>query len=102
MKHRTMMLGVFAMLWALALPSWAQVKKLPTETTTISGSIETIDQGKRAMNIKTPDGKSVAVDVPENVKRFSELKVGDKIEATHNNNNVAVRLKPPGQGGRPG
>ena len=32
------------------------------------------------MNIKTADGKFVAVNVPESVKRFSELKVGDKLQ----------------------
>ena len=60
------------------------------------GTIETIDQSKRAMNIKTADGKFVAVNVPESVNRFSELKVGDKLKATYNNN-VVVRLKPPGE-----
>ena len=96
MKRGTTMLSVFAVVWALALPSWAQVKELPTQTITISGTIETIDQSKRAMNIKTADGKFVAVNVPESVKRFSELKVGDKVKATYNNN-VVVRLKPPGE-----
>ena len=90
------MLSVFALVSALALPSWAQVKELPTQTITIAGTIETIDQSKRAMNIKTADGKFVAVNVPESVKRFSEFKVGDKIKATYNNN-VIVRLKPAGE-----
>ena len=76
MKRGTTMLAAFAVVWVLALPSWAQVKQLPTQTITIAGTIETIDQGKRAMNIKTVDGKFVAVSVPESVKRFSELKVG--------------------------
>jgi hypothetical protein len=96
MRRVTMMLSAFALLTALALPSWAQVKELPTTTETISGTIETIDQTKRAMNIKTADGKIVAVTVPESVKRFSELKVGDKLKATYNNN-VIVRMKPPGE-----
>ena len=48
------------------------------------------------MNIKTADGKIVAVNVPESVKRFSELKVGDKLKATYNNN-VIVRMKPAGE-----
>ena len=90
------MLTAFAMVLALALPSWAQVRELPTQTITIAGTIETIDQSKRAMNIKTADGKFVAVNVPESVKRFDELKVGDKIKATYNNN-VMVRLKPAGE-----
>jgi hypothetical protein len=96
MKRGATMLGVFAALCALALPSWAQVRELPTQTITIAGTIETIDQSKRAMNIKTADGKFVAVHVPESVKRFSELKVGDKIKATYNNY-VIVRLKPAGE-----
>jgi len=63
-KRETTMLTTFALVFALALPCWAQVRELPTQTTTIAGSIETIDQSKRAMNIKTADGKFVAVNVP--------------------------------------
>ena len=96
MKRGTTMLTTFALVLAVALPCWAQVRELPTQTTTIAGTIETIDQGKRAMNIKTADGKFVAVNVPESVQRFNELKVGDKVKATYNNN-VMVRLKPPGE-----
>jgi uncharacterized OB-fold protein len=48
------------------------------------------------MNLKTADGKFVAVNVPESVKRFNELKVGDKVKATYNNN-VMVRMKPAGE-----
>jgi len=91
-----MVLSTFAVVLALALPAWAQSKQLPTQTMTVEGTIETIDQSKRAMNIKTADGKMVAVNVPPSVKRFPELKVGDKIKATYNNN-VMVRLKPAGE-----
>jgi len=96
MKPVTTMLSAFAVLGVLVLPSWAQVKELPKQTITVAGTIETIDQSKRAMNIKTADGKFVAVNVPESVKRFSTLKVGDKIKATYNNY-VIVRLKPAGE-----
>ena len=96
MKRAMTMLSAFTVVWALALPSWAQVKVLPTATTTIAGTIETVDQGKRAMNIKTADGKFVAVNVPKSVKRFNEFKVGDKVKMTYNNK-VIVRVKPPGE-----
>lgn len=96
MKQRTTMLTALALVLAVTLPSWAQVRQLPTDTTTIAGTIETIDQGKRAINIKTADGKFVAVNVPETVRRFNEFKVGDRVKATYNNN-VMVRLKPPGE-----
>ena len=96
MKRRITILSALAVVSVLAVPAWAQVRELPTQTTTIAGTIETIDKDKRAMNIKTADGKIVAVNVPESVKRFSELKVGDKLKATYNNN-VIVRMKPPGE-----
>ena len=58
MKRGTTMLTTSAVVLAVALPCWAQVRELPTETTTIAGTIETIDQGKRAMNIKTLTARS--------------------------------------------
>jgi len=96
MKLRTTMLTTFALVLPLALPSWAQVRELPTQTRTISGTIETIDQSKRAMNIKTADGEFVSVTAPPSVTRFNELKVGNHVTATYNNN-VMARLKPPGE-----
>ena len=90
------MLSAFAVALAFALPSWAQIKELPKQTVTVAGTVETIDKNIRAVNIKTADGKFVAVDVPASAKRFDELKVGDKLKVTYNNN-VFVRLKPAGE-----
>ena len=81
---------------ALSLPSWAQTRTLPTQTITLSGTVETIDHAKRVVNIKTPDGKFQTIDVPPAAKRFDELKVGDKVSITYNNT-VSARLKPPGE-----
>ena len=50
-------LSVSGLVLALSLPSWAQVQTLPTHTVTINGTVETIDQAKRVVNIKTSDGK---------------------------------------------
>ena len=96
MKRLTTMLSAFAVVLALAVPSWAQIKELPKQTVTVTGTVETIDQSRRAVNIKTADGKFVALDVPASAKRFDELKVGDKVGVTYNNN-VLVRLKPTGE-----
>ena len=93
MKQAMTMLSAFAVVLALAPPSRAQVKELPKQIVTVDGTVETIDMSKRAVNIKTADGKFVALDVPASAKRFDELKVGDKVKATYNNN-VVVRLKP--------
>ena len=81
---------------ALSLPSWAQTRTLPTQTVSVSGTVETIDHNRRVVNIKTPDGTFQTIDVPASAKRFDELKVGDKVSITYNNT-VSARLKPPGE-----
>jgi hypothetical protein len=96
MKPVTAILGATGLVLALFLPSWAQVKQLPTHTITVSGTVATIDHDKRVLNIKTADGTFETLDVPQSAKRFDELKVGDKVSATYNNN-VSVRLKPAGE-----
>ena len=96
MKPVTVILGASGLVLALSLPSWAQVKQLPTHTVTLSGTVATIDHDKRVLNIKTADGKFESLDVPQSAKRFDELKVGDKVSATYNNN-VSVRMKPAGE-----
>ena len=50
-------LSVSGLVLALSLPSWAQVQTLPTHTVTLNGTVETIDQAKRVVTIKTSDGK---------------------------------------------
>jgi uncharacterized OB-fold protein len=96
MKRGIMMLSASGFVLALAMASWAQVKVLPTRTVTIAGTVETIDHTKRVVTIRTPNDEFVTIDVPEAAKRFDEVKVGDKVKATYNNN-VTVRLKPPGE-----
>src|SRR6201981_3973201 len=97
MKGINAILSASGLVLALSLPSWAQeVKQLPTQTVTLSGTVATIDHEKRTVNIKKADGSFETVDVPASAKRFGELKVGDKVSVTFNNN-VSARLKPPGE-----
>jgi hypothetical protein len=97
MKQVNTILGASALVVALYLPSWAQeVRQLPTQTVTLSGTVETIDQARRLLNIRKADGQFETVDVPASAKRFDELKVGDKVSVTYNNT-VSARLKPPGE-----
>jgi hypothetical protein len=79
---------------ALSSPSWAQVAQ--AEIVTLSGTAETIDQPRRLLNIKTPEGTFETVDVPPSAKRFDELKIGDKVLVTYSNT-VSARLKPLGE-----
>ena len=99
MTRLNAILGASGLILAIALPSWAQqgaTRTLPTHTVTLKGTVETIDHAKHVMNIKTSDGKFETIDVPPGAKRFDELKVGDKVSVTYNNN-VSARVKPPGE-----
>jgi hypothetical protein len=97
MKRLNAILSASGLVVALSLPGWAQeVKQLPTQTMTLSGTVATIDHAKRVVNIQKADGTFQAVDVPPGATRFDELKVGDKVSLTYNNN-VWARLKPPGE-----
>jgi hypothetical protein len=97
MKRVSAILGASGLVLALSLPSWAQeVKQLPPHKVTRSGTIATIDNSHRLVNIKLADGKYETIDVPKSVQRFDELKVGDKLSVTYNDN-VSVRLKPTGE-----
>jgi hypothetical protein len=93
MKPLNAILSATGLVLALSLPGWAQeVKQLPTQTVTLSGTVATIDHEKRTVNIKKADGSFETVDVPASAKRFDELKVGDKVSGTST----------AGQGERPG
>jgi hypothetical protein len=96
MKRAKVILSASALVLAFPLSSWAQVKDLPTHTVTVAGTVETIDHSMRTVTMKTADGHYETIDVPASAKRFDELKVGDKVSITYNNN-VSVRAKPPGE-----
>jgi Cu/Ag efflux protein CusF len=74
----------------------AQVKTLTGETEVVTATVEAIDQSTRKVTLKEPDGTYTMVTAPPEMKRFSELKVGDKITARYYEN-IVIRLKAPGE-----
>jgi hypothetical protein len=84
--------GMF--LWAGA--AVAQIKEIPGERVTKSGTVEAIDHQSRILTLKQSSGTFVTVDIPEDVKRFDTIKIGDKVTATYYDN-VTVRKKEPGE-----
>jgi len=74
----------------------AQSKTLQGDSETVTVTIEAIDLTSRTMTVKDSKGVYETVDVPPEITRFSELKVGDKITARYYEN-VVVRLKKPGE-----
>jgi Cu/Ag efflux protein CusF len=49
------------------------------QATSITATVEAIDTAKRELTLKGPKGNYVVMEVPEEVKRFSEIKVGDQL-----------------------
>ena len=74
----------------------AQMPKPVTEKVTMTATIEAIDKSARLVMLKGEKGNVVAVQVGEQMKRFNELKVGDKVSATYTES-VAVSVRQPGQ-----
>jgi Cu/Ag efflux protein CusF len=75
----------------------AQVSKtLMGDTTTVTATVQSIEKMSRQVTLKNDDGTYEVLTVPESVKRFDGLKVGDKVRA-HYYENVVFRLKQPGE-----
>ena len=55
MRVNTILSACCLMILASSLPSWAQVRQ-QTQTTTLSGTVESIDQNQRIVHLKTADG----------------------------------------------
>jgi hypothetical protein len=85
-----------AVLVSMAQTAMAQTKTITSEMRTETGTVEAIEAGSRTITIKKPDGTFVSVVAGPDIQRFSEVKVGDKINAKYYEN-VIVRLKKPGE-----
>ena len=51
-------------------------------TTQITATIEKIDRDQRELTLKGPQGNTTVVKVPEEVKKFDQLKEGDQVVVT--------------------
>jgi hypothetical protein len=86
-----------AVMLALAATAGAQVTKTITgETKTVTVSVESIERASREITVKKPDGTYDVFYVPNEVKRFDTLKIGDKI-VTKYYENLFLRLQTPGE-----
>ena len=74
----------------------AQVKTIEGESISKTVTVEAIEQSTRTLTVKDDKGIYETIYAPAEMKRFSELKVGDKITARYYEN-VVVRLKRAGE-----
>lgn len=68
----------------------------PLKTETITVSVEAVDYTNRQVTVKKPDGNHDVFYVPEAIKRFDTVKVGDKITAKYYEN-VVLQVKRAGE-----
>ena len=74
----------------------AQSRTIEGDSISVTVTIEAIEQSTRTLTVKDEKGIYETIQAPPEMKRFSELKVGDKITARYYDN-VVVRLKKPGE-----
>jgi hypothetical protein len=77
-------------------PAVAQSRTIEGDSISVTVTIEAIEQSTRTLTVKDDKGIYETIQAPPEMKRFSELKVGDKITARYYDN-VVVRLKKPGE-----
>src|SRR5262249_50081908 len=53
------------------------------QSTSITATVQAIDSAKRELTLKTSEGETVVMEVPESVQRFSAIKVGDRVNVKY-------------------
>ena len=95
---KRLVVGIMAaiVLVAMARTAMAQAKTVRSEMRTETATVESIDPATRTVTLKKPDGTYVTIVAGPEVKRFAELKIGDKVNAKYYENMV-IRVKRPGE-----
>jgi hypothetical protein len=84
-----------AVLVTTARTTMAQATTIASEMKVETAVVEAIDTSTRTITLRRPDGTLVSIVAGPEVKRFAEIKVGDKVTARYYDN-VVVRLRRPG------
>ena len=85
-----------AVLVSMARTAMAQTKTVTSEMRTETGTVEAIEAASRTVTLKKADGTFVTTVAGPDIKRFAEVKVGDKVTARYYEN-VVIRVKQPGE-----
>ena len=87
----------------IALPAFAGEAKKPVTqkaSVTVKTTIEAIDHDARLITLKGKDGEMETIYAGPEIRRFDELKVGDKVTFTYSES-VVYQIKKPGEPGAP-
>ena len=94
---KRLVVGIAAVvLVSMAGKALAQSKTVRSEMRTETAVVESIDAANRTVTLKKPDGTFTTVTAGPDIKRFAEVKVGDKVTAKYYEN-LVVRVKQPGE-----
>jgi hypothetical protein len=74
----------------------ARIAGATGDVRTATAKVEGIDKEKRTLTLKTEQGKTTTVTVPEDVQAFDRIKKGDKIKMSYQES-VAVAVHRPGE-----
>lgn len=85
-----------AVLVSTTRTAMAQAKTVASEMRVETGTVEAIETATRTVTLRKPDGTVVTTVAGPDVKRFAEIKVGDKVTARYYEN-VVIRVKRPGE-----
>jgi hypothetical protein len=96
MKRLVVGIIAAAVLVSMSRTAMAQTKTVRSEMREEAGTIEAIDAQSRTVTLKKSDGTFVTTVAGPDVKRFAELKIGDKVTARYYEN-LVIRVKRPGE-----
>jgi hypothetical protein len=96
MKKTWVLLAAALLLVGMIGTCMAQSKEFVRDAATMTATVESINLSDRTMTVKGPNGNYVDLVASSDVKRFSEIKVGDKINVRYYDTMV-MRLKPAGE-----
>jgi hypothetical protein len=98
MKSRYVLVALA--LLAASQITWAQQPITRSQTVKGTATIVAIDSTLRIVTIRTSNGEEDSLAVGPEVKRFNELKVGDRLNLTYTESAV-VTVQPPGAAPKP-
>lgn len=73
-----------------------QAKTFTSEIKVQTGTVEAIEASTRSLTLKKADGTYVTTTAGPDIKRFDEIKIGDKVTAKYYDT-LVLRLKQPGE-----
>jgi hypothetical protein len=92
--------GIIAAAALVSMPrmAMAQGKTVKAEMRVETATVEAIEASSRTITLKKPDGTFVTTVAGPEVKRFAEIKIGDKVTARYYEN-IVITMKPNSEGG---